>query len=83
MLILTRKVNERIMIGAEVEITVLKVSKDKVKLGISAPESVSIQRQELLQSIGQENIRAAASPLDALQRLLPALRQQLDESPAS
>ncbi|HZP27159.1 MAG TPA: carbon storage regulator CsrA [Dehalococcoidia bacterium] len=82
MLILTRKVNERIMIGDEVEITVLKVSKDKVKLGIKAPDSVSIQREELLASITQENLRAASSPLDALQRLLPALRQQLDEASA-
>jgi carbon storage regulator len=79
-LILTRKVNERIMIGAEVEITVLKVSKDKVKLGIKAPDSTSIQREELLASITQENLRAASSPLDALQRLLPALRQQLDQA---
>ena len=82
MLILTRKVNERIMIGAEVEITVLKVSKDKVKLGIKAPDSISIQREELLASITQENLRAASSPLDALHRLLPALRQQLDEAHA-
>jgi len=81
-LILTRKVNERIMIGDQVESTVLKVSKDKVKLGIKAPVSVSIQREELLVSIGEENIRAASSPLDALHRLLPALRQQL-EQPAS
>ena len=60
----------------------LKVSKDKVKLGIKAPDTISIQREELLASIGQENMRAASSPLEALQRLLPALRQQLDERPA-
>jgi carbon storage regulator len=77
MLILTRKVNERVIIGDEVEITVLKVSRDKVKLGIKAPESVMIQRNELLQSIGQENRRAAVGPLNGLERLLPALRQQL------
>ncbi|MDE3077989.1 MAG: carbon storage regulator CsrA, partial [Chloroflexota bacterium] len=50
MLILTRKVNERLMIGQDVEITVLKVSKDKVKLGIKAPDNVLIQRNELLAS---------------------------------
>ena len=66
------------MIGAEIEITILKVSKDKVKLGIKAPESISIQREELALSVKQENERAATgSPLDGLQRLLPALRQQL------
>ncbi|HVA26170.1 MAG TPA: carbon storage regulator CsrA [Chloroflexota bacterium] len=76
MLILTRKVNERIIIGNEVEITVLKVSRDKVKLGIKAPESIMIQRNELLMSVGEEN-RRAAGPLTGLERLLPALRQQL------
>ena len=70
------------MIGDQVEISVLKVSKDKVKLGIKAPDSISIQREELLISVGQENVRAASSPLDALQRLLPALRQQLDAQQA-
>ena len=78
MLILTRKVNERVIIGDEVEITVLKVSRDKVKLGINAPESVLIQRNELLESIAQENRRAAGGALDGLHRLLPALRQQLN-----
>ncbi|MHB8621351.1 MAG: carbon storage regulator CsrA [Chloroflexota bacterium] len=82
MLILTRKVNERIRIGQDVEIVVLKVSKDKVKLGINAPDSVMIQRNELLASITQENLRAASSPLDGLQRLLPALRKQLDKASA-
>ena len=77
MLILTRKVNEKVIIGDEVEITVLRVSRDKVKLGIRAPESVMIQRNELLQSIGQENRRAAVAPLSGLERLLPALRHQL------
>ena len=62
MLILTRKVNEKVIIGDEVEITVLRVSRDKVKLGIRAPESIMIQRNELLQSIGQENRRAAVAP---------------------
>jgi carbon storage regulator len=82
-LILTRKVNERIRIGDDIEIIVLKVSKEKVKLGINAPDSVMIQRNELLASIHQENLRAAANPLDGLQRLLPALRRQLDTIPAS
>lgn len=76
MLILTRKVNERVIIGDEVEITVLKVSRDKVKLGIKAPESIMIQRNELLMSVGEEN-RRAVGPLNGLERLLPALRQQL------
>lgn len=80
MLILTRKINERIVIGGDIEITILKVSRDKVKLGIKAPESVSIQREELMASITEENLRAGSSPLDGLQRLLPALRHQLSQT---
>lgn len=78
MLILTRKLNERIMIGDEVEITILRVSKDKVKLGIKAPDTVSIQREELFASVQQENERASENPLEALQRLLPVLRNHLE-----
>lgn len=77
MLILTRKVNERITIGDQVEIVVLKASKDKVKLGITAPDTVVIQRNELLASVTQENMRAAAGGIEKLEWLIPALRQQL------
>ena len=77
MLILTRKINERVTIGGDVEITVLKVSRDKVKLGINAPGTIIIQRNELLASVTEENKRAAGPPLDGLERLLPALKQHL------
>lgn len=80
MLILTRKVNERITIGDQVEIVVLKASKDKVKLGINAPGTVVIQRNELLASVTQENMRAVVGALDRLPNLIPALRQQLTPS---
>jgi len=79
-LILTRKINERITIGDQVEIVVLKASKDKVKLGITAPEGIVIQRNELLASVAAENTRAAAGALDRLHTLIPALRQQLTPS---
>jgi carbon storage regulator len=82
LLILTRKVNERITIGDQVEIVVLKASKDKVKLGINAPDSVVIQRNELLASVTEENMRAATGALDRLERLLPALRHQLGPATA-
>jgi len=82
-LILTRKVNERITIGDQVEIVVLKASKDKVKLGINAPGSVVIQRNELLASVTQENMRAVAGPLDRLEQLIPALRKQLHQAPTA
>lgn len=47
MLVLTRKVGERIRIGDSLEVTVLKVSGNKVKLGFAGPVQVPIQREEL------------------------------------
>ena len=54
MLVLTRKINQSIMIGDEVEISVLAVSRDKVRLGISAPRDVPVFRKEVYLSIKDE-----------------------------
>ncbi len=47
MLVLTRKTNQSIMIGDDIEITVLSVSGDKVRIGIDAPRDISVFRQEV------------------------------------
>jgi len=47
MLVLSRKVNEEIVIGENIRITVVKVVGNKVRLGISAPDSVAIRRKEI------------------------------------
>lgn len=54
MLVLTRKTNQSIMIGDEVEISVLAVSGDKVRIGISAPRDVPVFRKEVYLSIQAE-----------------------------
>lgn len=59
MLALSRKINESIMLGNDIEITILEVKGDQVKLGISAPKSVPIYRKEIYLQI-QESNRAAA-----------------------
>jgi carbon storage regulator len=59
MLALTRKMNESIMIGNEIEITILEVKGDQVKIGISAPKSVPIYRKELYIQIQESNREAA------------------------
>ena len=51
MLVLTRRENESVVIGDNVEITVLYVSGKKVRLGISAPKDISIHRKEIYQAI--------------------------------
>jgi carbon storage regulator len=59
MLALSRKENESIMIGNDIEITVLEIKGDQVKIGISAPKSVPIYRKEIYLQIQQSNKEAA------------------------
>ncbi|PWU69303.1 carbon storage regulator CsrA [Gracilibacillus dipsosauri] len=59
MLVLTRKSNEAIKIGEDIEIKILEVDGEQVKIGISAPRDVDIHRQEVYESIQAENSDAA------------------------
>ncbi|MFP4376384.1 MAG: carbon storage regulator CsrA [Spirochaetales bacterium] len=61
MLILARKVNERIMIGDQIEVSVVDIKGDQVKLGISAPRNVKVFRHEVYEAIQAENRAAAQS----------------------
>ncbi|MDQ2985489.1 MAG: carbon storage regulator CsrA [Armatimonadota bacterium] len=54
MLVLTRKVHQSIMIGDEIEIVVLEVRGEQVRLGIRAPKEVSVHRQEIYTQIHSE-----------------------------
>ncbi|HOU32321.1 MAG TPA: carbon storage regulator CsrA [Synergistaceae bacterium] len=58
MLVLTRKVGESLLIGDEVEVTLVEVRGDSVKLGIQAPRSVGVWRKELVQEVARENLQA-------------------------
>ena len=60
MLVLTRKTNQSIMIGDEIEVSVLAVSGDKVRVGISAPRDVPVFRREVYLSIQEERLASAA-----------------------
>ena len=55
MLILTRRISESVMIGDDVKITVLGVKGNQVRLGVDAPKSVSVHREEIYLRIQQEN----------------------------
>ncbi len=59
MLVLSRQRDETIMIGDEIEITVVDIRGDKVRLGISAPHSVPVHRKEVYEAIKRENLAAA------------------------
>ena len=71
MLALSRKENESIMIGNEIEITVLEIKGDQVKIGIKAPKNVSIYREEIYAQIQEANKEAAKSnaPAESLMKL--------------
>ncbi|GAB6173395.1 carbon storage regulator CsrA [Paradesulfitobacterium aromaticivorans] len=77
MLVLSRKVNEKIKVGDEIEIIVVAVSGDTVRLGIKAPPTIKILRNEVYEEVQQQNREAAINMTDALQYLdlsvLPAL----------
>lgn len=72
MLALSRKVNESIMIGNDVELTILEVKGDQVKVGIRAPKSVPIYRKEIYLQIQQANKEAVEESIstEALEKLL-------------
>ncbi len=66
MLILSRRVNEKIVIGDNVVVSVIEVRGDQVKIGIDAPKTVKVFRQEVFDAIQSENRRAAATSADDL-----------------
>ena len=71
MLALTRKKGEALVINNNIEITVLEIRGDQIKIGISAPKDVPIYRKEVYLQIQQENEAAiSAYGLDALNNLL-------------
>lgn len=59
MLVLSRQRDETIMIGDDIEITVVDVRGDKVRLGINAPSKIAVHRKEVYEAIRAENERAA------------------------
>ena len=64
MLVLARRLNESIMIGDDIEIVIIDIKGDQVKLGIKAPKKVTVHRKEIYQEIRQENIAAINSDFD-------------------
>jgi carbon storage regulator len=64
MLVLARRLNESIMIGDDIEVVVIDIKGDQVKLGIKAPRKITVHRKEIYQEIKQENIAAISSDFD-------------------
>ncbi len=72
MLVLTRKENESIMIGNDIEVKVLDLRDNQVKIGIVAPRSVAVHRREVYLAIQAENAEAAATThVEGISKLIP------------
>jgi carbon storage regulator len=68
-LVLTRRANQSIMIGHEIVVTVLEVRGDQVRLGIKAPRSIDVHREEIFAQLQQANRDAAQAPKQQLESL--------------
>lgn len=75
MLVVTRKTDESLIISDNIEITVLDISKDRVKLGISAPRDVQIIRNELIAAQNANRESSEAVSKDAISALLSNLKK--------
>lgn len=64
MLVLTRKVNQAIKIGDDIEVSILAIEGDQIKLGIDAPKSIEVHRKEVFDAIQLQNSEAANVPVE-------------------
>ncbi|TCT20448.1 carbon storage regulator CsrA [Melghiribacillus thermohalophilus] len=69
MLVLTRKVNESVQIGDDIEVKVVGIDGEQIKLGISAPKDVDIHRLEIYEQIQEENRKASQGTKNAIDLL--------------
>lgn len=88
MLVLSRQRDETIIIGDDIEITVVDIRGDKVRLGVTAPKSISVHRKEVYDAIRRENREAAQvkpEDLSALGKMAPQQppHQQPPQQPPS
>lgn len=63
MLVLARRINQSIMIGDDIEIVIVDIKGDQVKIGVQAPKNVSVHRTEVYQEIQDENKQAAKTEI--------------------
>lgn len=74
MLVLARKTGQSIIINDNIELLVIEVRGDQVRLGIDAPRNIPVHRKELLEQIRAENVEAAAkTDLDTVSKALNEL----------
>ncbi len=75
MLVFTRKVGESLVISDNIQVTVLSVNRDQIRIGISAPREIPVHRKEVYDAIVSQNQRASKSVVPSSQ-LLAQLKKQ-------
>lgn len=83
MLVFTRKRDEAIVIGDGIEIRVLRVGRDGVRLGVVAPAEIAVHRREIYDAVCAANQSAASSPPAAAEDMAKRLRQRLHDVQAA
>ena len=81
MLVLSRQRDQTIMIGDDIEITVVDIRGDKVRIGINAPKCIKVHRKEVYDAIKNENLRAAGVKPEDLPKTTEMDKEQKDKSP--
>ena len=76
MLVLSRRVGESIVVGDDVTVTVLEVRGDVVRIGINAPRSIAVHREELLRELEAANKESASPSEDAVASLAKAVKSR-------
>ena len=76
MLVLTRKRNQSIMVNDNIELTIIDIQGDQVRVGINAPKDVKVFRKEVYVEMTQENKEATNVTMDALSILKNAIMKQ-------
>ena len=69
MLVLSRRVGERLIIGKDIVVTIIDVRSDGVRVGIDAPRDVRVTRAEIFEAVEQTNVESAAADDAAIERL--------------
>ncbi len=79
MLVLSRKINQSIVIGDNIEIMLVDIRGDQIKLGINAPKSVKIFRKEVYEEVKSENLEASKSTIEELNILSSFVKNKLEK----
>ena len=80
MLVLSRKINQSIVIGDNIEIMLFDIRGDQIKLGINAPKTVKIFRKEVYEEVKSQNLEASQSTIEELNILSSFVKNKLENN---